>query len=39
MFELKDSKKALEYYQTIKDKYFNSPEAGEIEKYIELASK
>lgn len=39
MFELKDSKKALEYYQTIKDKYFNSPEAGEIDKYIELASK
>lgn len=39
LFEIKDSKKALEYYQTIKDKYFKSPEAAEIDKYIELASK
>ncbi|KGN79050.1 hypothetical protein HW49_06630 [Porphyromonadaceae bacterium COT-184 OH4590] len=39
LFELKDSKKALEYYQNIKDKYFQSQEAAEIDKYIELASK
>ncbi len=39
LFEFKDNKKALEYYQTIKDKYFQSQEAAEIDKYIELASK
>ena len=39
LFELKDNKKALEYYQTIKDKYFASRQAEDVDKYIELASK
>jgi tetratricopeptide (TPR) repeat protein len=33
--EFKDNKKALALYQTIKDKYFDSPEAASIDKYIE----
>ncbi len=37
--EFNDSKKALECYQTIKDKYFDSQEAVDIDKYIEVASK
>ena len=39
LFELKDNKKALEYYETIKDKYFASRQAEDVDKYIELASK
>ncbi|MDR1543536.1 MAG: hypothetical protein LBS50_03815 [Prevotellaceae bacterium] len=37
LFSLNDSKKALEYYQTIKDKYFSSRQAADIDKFIELA--
>jgi tetratricopeptide (TPR) repeat protein len=33
--EFKDNKKALELYQTIKDKYFDSQEAATIDKFIE----
>jgi len=35
--EFKDNKKALELYQTIKDKYFDSQQAADIDKYIEKA--
>lgn len=34
---LKQYDKAIEVYTTIKEKYFNSAEAGDIEKYIERA--
>jgi len=37
LFEFKDNKKALELYQTIKDKYFDSQQAADIDKYIERA--
>lgn len=37
LYEKKDNAKALECYQTIKDKYFDSQLAYEIDKYIELA--
>ena len=36
---LNQPEKALELYQQIKDKYFRSPLAGEIDKYIERVSK
>ena len=39
LFDLKDNKKALELYQTIKNKYFKSQQAAEVDKYIELASR
>ncbi len=35
--ELKDTEKAIEVYTTIKEKYFNTPEAADIDKYIERA--
>ena len=35
--EFKDNKKALELYQKIKDKYFDSQQAADIDKYIERA--
>ena len=37
LFEFNDNKKALELYQTIKDKYFDSQQAADIDKYIERA--
>ena len=37
LFEFNDNKKALELYQTIKDKYFDSQQATDIDKYIERA--
>ncbi|MDR0831031.1 MAG: tetratricopeptide repeat protein [Prevotellaceae bacterium] len=37
LFEFKDNQKALKLYQTIKDKYFQSPQAQTIDKFIELA--
>ena len=37
LFEFQDNKKALELYQTIKDKYFDSQQAYDIDKYIERA--
>ena len=36
---LNQPEKALELYQQIKDKYFRSPLAGEIDEYIERVSK
>ena len=36
LYEKKDNAKALECYQTIKDTYFASPLAYDIDKYIEL---
>jgi len=35
--EFKDNAKALELYQKIKDKYFDSQQAADIDKYIERA--
>jgi len=35
--ELKNNEKAIEVYTTIKEKYFNTPEAADIDKYIERA--
>jgi len=35
--EIYDNNKALELYQTIKDKYFDSQQAADIDKYIERA--
>jgi len=37
MFEFNDNKKALELYETIKYKYFDSQQAADIDKYIERA--
>ena len=37
LFEFNDNKKALELYETIKDKYFDSQQAADIDKYIERA--
>jgi len=36
---LNQTDKALELYQQIKDKYYRSPLAGDIDKYIERVSK
>jgi tetratricopeptide (TPR) repeat protein len=38
MFEFKNAKKAAELYQRIKDEYFQSQQATDIDKYIERAN-